>query len=204
MSPLVTWELSVWISVGVTGYKQATVPDSHTPGSSALWATLDTQLLFPNKPAVYEQVFMCLCVFVFYLPVAPTCFTFCYNNNNESRSICHLNPSYSPCFHLSAALFVWFLFFQIIPFLLFPLFFIPVLIITCHFFLHMLRFVNYTIIFFSNSFWFALIAVEMFQPVQCLIAVFISVNWSSRNGKETLMNHKWQVSAKKLSENSVI
>lgn len=61
-SPLVTWELSVWISVGVTGYKQATVPDSHTPGSSALWATLDTHLLFPNEPAEHEQVCMCLCV----------------------------------------------------------------------------------------------------------------------------------------------
>lgn len=35
LSPLVTWELSVWISVCLTGYKQGTALDSHTPGSSS-------------------------------------------------------------------------------------------------------------------------------------------------------------------------
>lgn len=35
LSPLVTWELSVWISVYLTGYKQGTALDSHTSGSSA-------------------------------------------------------------------------------------------------------------------------------------------------------------------------
>lgn len=35
VSPLVTWELSVWISICVTGYKQGIALDSHVPGSPA-------------------------------------------------------------------------------------------------------------------------------------------------------------------------
>ena len=47
VSPLVTWELLVWISVCLTGYKQGTALDSHTPGSSAhSTAELDTYI-FP-------------------------------------------------------------------------------------------------------------------------------------------------------------
>lgn len=39
VSPLVTWELLHWISVCLTGYKQGTALDFHTPGSSAHSAT---------------------------------------------------------------------------------------------------------------------------------------------------------------------
>ena len=68
VSPLVTWELLVWISVCLTGYKQGTALDSQTPASSAhSTAELDTH----NFPLSLYCVCVCVCV----LLSVPLCIT---------------------------------------------------------------------------------------------------------------------------------
>lgn len=109
VSPLVTWELLVWISVCLTGYKQGTALDSHTPGSSAAvqqsWThTFPLSLLCVDAAVC---AFACKCAIVYYFPKALThnCFMPCQNRGNkhqqESRHKCPLYPSYLSLFPLS-------------------------------------------------------------------------------------------------------
>lgn len=110
-------------------------------------------------------------------------------HNNDSRNSGHLYPSYLPFCRHSAALSLPFSFFNnlflCLPHILsltlysYPFLFVLIYSVTL---LHLLWFVSYAIIFLKQPLCHAN-HYEHIQPVRCLIAGFINVNWSSRNGK---------------------